>query len=134
MSYEFTVKKFIRGKIAAIDIDDTLLNDDVRQDDGYGKLNSGALDAIKELRSKGYKILIHSTRLNPAISGQDVQRLRNQAEDALRRRGVQFDEVWIGNGKPFFDVVIDDRAVHFDGDWKKAVVEAIKLGEHPGSG
>ena len=37
------------------------------------------------------------------------------------KRGVPFDEVWTGEGKPLAIFYVDDSAIEFNGDWEDAL-------------
>lgn len=94
---------------------------------------TGAREALKALLDAGYEVLIHSVRLHHL----DVNMLEpnpTRDEDWLYIRemldGAGLGEVGISSeSKPPAVAYIDDRGVHFDGDWRKAV--GVLLDQEP---
>jgi len=83
---------------------------------GWGVLGEPRLDvleALRELRSEGWKIVIHTTRGEHEISGY------------LAQHGIPFDEINRNSDyetvgpKPVADLYWDDRAVSYSGDARK---------------
>ena len=83
---------------------------------GWGVLGEPRLDvleALRELRSEGWKIVIHTTRGEHEISGY------------LAQHGIPFDEINRNSDyetvgpKPVADLYWDDRAVSHSGDARK---------------
>lgn len=70
-----------------------------------GEPINGAVDALKELKAKGYIIVIHTVRGDRP----------KHVEDWLRFYGIPFDLVT--NIKVPALVYIDDRALRFNGNW-----------------
>ena len=87
--------------ILALDFDHTIVNGD--------KPIEGAKEAINLLREQGHKILIHSCNN------------RKWIERVLNNNDIRYDWIWDEPGKPIADLYVDDRALHFEGDWKVAV-------------
>lgn len=74
----------------------------------------GALEAVRALRDAGHDLTIFTAR----------------ADDIHVRAWLNyfgFPPLPITNVKGDFDLLIDDRAMHFDGDWA-AALQAILLG------
>jgi hypothetical protein len=98
----------------AIDFDDTLV--------GYkkyprGEWLPGAKLALKRLKRRGYTIVIHSCRLSWPEGRQEVIGILEAAGFQLGSRLKLHD----GPGKPLAVAYVDDRGVHFDGDWPAAL-------------
>lgn len=103
------------GKTLSIDFDDTLCNRSNKQP------IQGAVEAIKQLKSEGYTILISSSRLNPELWGELVKFREKEIADWMNQYGIPYDKIVLY--KPSADVYIDDKALRFEGDWN------ITLGE-----
>lgn len=97
----------------------------------------GAKKALRALQELGYEIVIYSCRVAPwdfpSASDPDDDVPRNvdetsnevaYIEQMLDDAGIEA-EVWMRNYKPPAVLYIDDRAHHFDGDWKKAVKAVV---------
>jgi adenylylsulfate kinase len=70
---------------------------------------------LKALRAMGFKIIIHTCRMNGQWPGVDYQESRRRLEEWLDDHGIPYDRVATQmDGKPFADVYVDDRAVHFN--------------------
>ena len=72
----------------------------------------GAREAISMLRYKGYKILIYSTRCSTPQGKQAIR-------DWLKKNHIKVDG--LSTEKPSCMCYVDDRAIKFNGDWKKTI-------------
>lgn len=88
----------------------------------------GAAKALRALDELGYELVIFSCRVAPVQFGSDdprdpveVEREVAYIQRLLTEQELGHVEVWQRNYKPPAILYIDDRAHHFDGDWKKAV-------------
>ncbi len=99
------------ARTIAVDFDGVIANYDGYK--GYGVLGEPRLDvreALLQLKSEGWKIVIHTTR------GED------EVRDYLRANRIPFDEFnrnsdyKTAGHKPVADVYWDDRAVCYSGD------------------
>jgi adenylylsulfate kinase len=98
----------------AVDFDGVIAEyDGYKGADVLGEPRLDVLEALHELRSEGWKIVIHPTRGEPEIS------------DYLAQHGIPFDEInrnsdykTVGT-KPVADLYWDDRAVPYSGDARK---------------
>ena len=109
----------------AVDLDDTILEMDwarwgAEGMDYFGDPKPGAAEALHKLRAAGYRIIIHTcrtnTELNPAYT---IKELREKIATALEERGVPYDEIWTGEGKPIAPFYVDDRAIEFRDNWEE---------------
>lgn len=87
-----------------------------RPDQSYNDLEPvrGAVDALRQWRSDGHTVIIHTARHMKSTGGNVglvVARLGSVTLDWLERHGVEFDKLHFG--KPHADVYIDDNAVRF---------------------
>lgn len=96
--------------LIAVDFDGTIVdNMNHKEGERYPPLFAGAKETIAELRRAGHKVMIFSCN-NP-----------RWIKECLGQYGIKVDYIWDGP-KPNYDLLIDDRAFHFDGDWAKVVV------------
>lgn len=86
-----------------------------------GEPNPNVVKAIRTLKEKGHKIIIHSTRSN------------EQLRDYCERNDIPFDYINenpkfnTGNkGKPVASVYVDDRAVIYSGQDSESLVNEIE--------
>jgi CMP-N,N'-diacetyllegionaminic acid synthase len=82
--------------------------------------NVEAIAVANDLYERGARVIIHTARFMGRTGG-DPDEARRQGLDLTRRQladwGVRFHELHMG--KPSYDVVVDDRAVFFEGDWAR---------------
>lgn len=108
-----TLVKDAADPVVAVDFDLTI-------QDREGNPLSGAKDTINHLKSTGWKVIIWTS--NPDL---------DYVREFLKKHGIQYDHI---NENPdsdkgqhtrkiFFNATVDDRAVPFDGDWTRALVE-----------
>lgn len=117
------------GKDVLVDFDGTLAEWDYP---GYGEPTPGARHAMQVLKAMGMRIIIWSSRMDRRIYPFE-ERLYTAVEIKrwLRAHDIPFDEVDMGQaGKRLACAYIDDRGVHFDGDWGKALEQVDKLRRH----
>jgi hypothetical protein len=101
------------SKTVAVDFDDTICRM-VRpfRRYAYGEPIAGAGPAIASLRDCGYRVIVHTAR---------DHREKTAILAHLDSHGIDVDAVVCG--KPPAVVYVDDRAIHFDGDWKRTLAE-----------
>jgi len=102
--------------ILAVDVDGTMVDADNR-------FLPGVKEAMLELRKRGWRILIFTVRDDEEATAE-----------LLRSEGIPFDAInqnLPGKGsdspKIYYDVLIDDRALNFDGSWSNMVSEVERL-------
>jgi capsule biosynthesis phosphatase len=74
----------------------------------------GAVEYLKELKQKGYYIIIHTARNMLTYNNNLGQIIANQAPiviEWLKKHDITYDELLFG--KPLADYYVDDKAVTF---------------------
>jgi len=100
-----------------------------------GEPKPQAIEVMQALDKAGFKIVIHTCRANPEISGQKKSdQYIKEMEDWLKENKIPYDEVWRGVGKPIGHLYIDDHAFPFTGwgatlDALLTMVNYIKTGK-----
>ena len=107
-------------KAICVDLDGTIIDykQGWKSSSYFGEIVPGAKEALKDLKSKGWHIIIFTTR------GEN-----EEVENFLKRNDLIFDYInenpdnpeGTGKIKPYADIYIDDKAINFDGDWSKAL-------------
>lgn len=115
----------------AIDLDGTILREKkpFMGIEDFGKSEKKVRECLVALRKHGFYILIHTTRLNPALSDKPLPWLMNNVENALIENGIPFDGIFSGSGKPLSEFYVDDRAVTYAGNWEETMKEIISRAE-----
>lgn len=108
----------------AVDLDNTILEPpdpstynqgDVQPELGAPK--PGAVEALTELASLGWRISIYTARFGHEETPDEVvARWAEEIATHLDELGVPFTDIWVGR-KPQCDYFVDDKAIKFDGDW-----------------
>lgn len=85
-----------------------------------GEPNAEVVDAIKILREKGYKVIVHSTLADDLLAAY------------CREHNIEIDEVNKNsdydngnNGKPVAHAYVDDRAIQYSGQDAHSLAEQI---------
>lgn len=66
----------------------------------------GAVEALRKVKEAGYRIIVWTAR---------DKGLEQVTREWLDRNGIPYDELWLD--KPPYTVMVDDRALNFDGSW-----------------
>lgn len=114
-------------KTIMIDLDGVLHKYSEGFKDGtlYDSAFEGAKESLKKLKDSGYKIIIFTSRLSSSSNGEDkikIQKIRIMKW--LKKNGIEVDG--ITSEKLPAEIYIDDRAIHFNGNWDDTMNE-IKL-------
>lgn len=88
----------------------------------YDKPVPGVRDAMQQMKAKGFKLYIFSTRSNKIFHKKDSIDQNKAMEAYLNKHNIPFDRIW-SFGKPMADIYIDDRAIGFRGDWQTTLEE-----------
>jgi len=127
----------MKKPIIAIDLDGTILDEDIDEffrTNGkfFGKPKPFVRQALKEFQDLGYHITIFTARLNKSseqINKNGYAETYESIGRILLKYAIPFNSIYEGNGKPFANIFIDDRAVRFT-NWIDTAEEAkIALGE-----
>lgn len=118
------MKKIGEGKILAVDFDSVvhMYSKGWQNGEIYDSVVPGTKETLEKLYNEGYKILIYSTRCNPAyqVKGGPVQ--KNLVKNYLDEHEIPYHDIHIG-GKPKATMYIDDRAISFKGNWSETYNE-----------
>jgi len=125
--YADSPSKAARNRVIAIDLDGTILDNTGTKE--FGEPLPGARQALAELKSAGYTIIIHTVRGDEEAVARELQRYQIPF-DYINHNPNQPD--YANRGKPLAEVYIDDRAVHFNGNWNNVVETVRQLLEHGG--
>ena len=97
----------------AVDLDGTLATyDGWKGTEVFGIPIDSIVAELRAEKAKGTRIIIHTTRINPALNkGYTAEDLVGLVKGWLDRYQIPFDEIWSGIGKPIAHEYWDDRAV-----------------------
>lgn len=127
-------------KNVALDLDGTIIE---KKWPEMGDWLPGAREGIRQLIDSGHRCFIYSARLSskhPSGDQRDpaeVIAATQAVRDLLDEAGLHEVDIWPGD-KPFFHILIDDRAMWFPGrknSWRAMVPKILfRLGEKHGQG
>ena len=102
-------------KTVALDVDGVLAQyNGWKGIDHIGDPIPGAISFTKELSEFAY-ILIYTTRCCETLNDRDGRKaseLQQIVKAWLDKHGFTYNEIYIGQGKPIFSCIIDDRAIN----------------------
>jgi hypothetical protein len=112
-------------KTICIDLDGTIAYyDDWKGESNIGDPIPGVVEATKELKGNGWKIIIYTTRSNRKIVRSYLKK-NNISFDFINENPEQPENA-VG-GKLYADIYLDDRAIQFNGDWSVTVKEILNF-------
>lgn len=115
-----------RKRVLAVDLDGTIFKKVPWQGiHHFGKPEKKVKDCLKFLRAHGFEVLIHSTRLNGALSDSPLPFLKMNVEAVLAVHRIPYDNIFTGQGKPLAEFFVDDRAVFYAGNWEETMREIL---------
>lgn len=103
-------------KAVCVDLDGTLADyrDGWRGEGHIGDPVPGAVEFTRAL-AKDYRVVVYTTRCKTDFDGrppgETPQTAAARVEAWLARHGFAYDEVYVGQGKPFAVAYVDDRSV-----------------------
>lgn len=104
-------------RTVAVDFDGTLVEHVFPE---VGDWLPGAVDFLKNLQKRGYRVVIHSCRTSYLKGATEIR-------EKLRDAGLKGVELHTEPGKPLAVAYVDDRAVHCDGDFNEALKRVLEL-------
>ncbi len=114
-----------RPKYVCVDLDGTIAHyTEWRGVEHFGEPIEGARQALEQLREKGWKIIIFTTRGDATAVGKYLD------EHAIPFDYINFNPDQPANaigGKVYADAYIDDRSIPFNGDWKSTLEETLRF-------
>lgn len=124
------------GKTVWIDLDGTLAehSPDWMYEE-FGRALPTSLSLLKQLKTNGFKIFVYSSRTDTVTLVRGKARVKKNVEgihDWLQREGLYpfIDGIW-EKDKPL-GIIVDDRAVHFDGNLNKTIKDVLALADNWG--
>jgi capsule biosynthesis phosphatase len=87
----------------------------------------GAIESLKDFKSRGYYIIIHTARNMATYNNNLGAIIKNQAgivTDWLKKYEIPYDELLFG--KPNVDVVIDDKALRYR-SWEQVRKDILEI-------
>jgi len=96
-----------------------------------GNPTEGAQEAMEELHDQGWRIVIWTARMDRSIYPLSERlQTKQDIEEWCAEHGIRYDEIDIGNfGKRVAGICIDDKNIHFCGDWGDVLRSAKALRE-----
>jgi len=128
MSYEKSIVEEaydLNTKRIMIDLDGTIHKYSEGWKDGtlYDEPFDGAKQIINQLKKDGFEIGIFTARLSKETN-VDITKQKLMIEEWLTQNGIEID--FITSEKLPAEVYVDDRGLHFEGQWDKELYNEIK--------
>lgn len=110
----------------ACDLDGTILEHEpgMAARGEFGEVKPGAAEALGELEGLGWRITIFTARLAD-LDETAAGTAARQIASYLAQKNVPFTDVWVGR-KPRADYFVDDKAIHFGGDWQEVLLQLVQ--------
>jgi len=109
----------------AIDFDGTICKQNFPK---IGDPQPGVREALNKIRKMGFRIIIHTCRIASYwkfLTGQDPITYYHVIDEYMKKHDLPYDEIWTSD-KPMVWRHIDDSAISFNGNWKRAIKELEK--------
>lgn len=105
--------KELVGRVVAIDFDGVIHSYHEGYKDGsiYGYVLPGAREFIKDLKKRGFRVVINTSRVMDIRTNKPIPEVREELENWLRQHDIPFDDIF---PKVVAVCYIDDRAVRVD--------------------
>jgi len=111
-------------KSVCVDLDATIAQyDEWKGACNIGEPLPGAKEFLEAIREIPARIVIFTTRGNFSVNkGFTIDQLQEIVERWMGDNGLQYDEIYVGQGKPIASAYVDDRAVQCrpTSDWQEA--------------
>lgn len=112
-------------KVVCIDLDGTISHYIEWVDENtFGNIIPNADSALKKLKSRGYTIIIYTTRANKQLVAEFLNK-HNIPFDYINENPNQPKNA-IG-GKPLADIYLDDRGLQFNGNWNDTLEKILSF-------
>ena len=113
-----------KGPAIAFDLDGTITKSKSWVPSDKLELIDGVYEAIWKFKELGYRIIIYTARFDSQYFTNDevITEVRVVTE-FLNKNNIPFDELAL-SGKPVCEIYFDDKAIHFNGNWSDALLEA----------
>ena len=122
-----TAKAKEYDQVISVDFDETIAKK--AEFPKMGEPIVGVAGALRKLRKAGYKVRIFTCRLNGHHFKEDKAeylKQKREIEDYLKKHDIPHDGVVEAKeGKIFAEYYIDDKGIHFDGQWNKIVKKIL---------
>jgi hypothetical protein len=115
------VAQFDNEPWICVDFDGTIARTNEDDSDGEitGEIIPGVQDVLQKLIDKGYRVSIYSAR-----ASSDDSNWESKLEDFLDANDIPYTDIHRGP-KPPADAFVDNKALHFDGDWSGNIIHEI---------
>ena len=111
----------MRAKKIGVDFDNTLVFED---ESGDIWPVPGAGESMRNLKDRGYEIIINTCRMGIADRNGALDSEINFVQDCLEQFNIPYDEIHLGE-KLIADLYIDDRSIGFQGDWAETLSRVL---------
>jgi len=110
--------------VIAVDLDGVILEFDydkwVADPSYFGKPKPGTISALRKLQQEGYRIIIHTARLDISRGVEAFIDMLEYIKAVLEKNNIPYDSIWVNAAKPRADFYIDDKAIRFE-SWEQTL-------------
>jgi histidinol phosphatase-like enzyme len=115
MDYKKQIKQIAKKRLqkaVVFDFDGTITIEDIHPPSAPTAPNKDVVAKMKELKDRGFKIIISSCRWSTELNSEKVaEKNKKEIEKYLQDNNIPFDELWAPN-KPKGYVYVDDHGVN----------------------